>query len=44
MLRLRNPIRRYAWGSRSVIAGLQGRAAPSPGPEAELWVGAHPST
>lgn len=44
MLRLQNPIRGYAWGSRSVIAELQGRAVPSPGPEAELWVGAHPVT
>jgi mannose-6-phosphate isomerase len=43
MLRLRNPVRRYAWGSRSVIAGLQGRPVPSPEPEAELWVGAHPA-
>ncbi|HWG02035.1 MAG TPA: mannose-6-phosphate isomerase, class I [Trebonia sp.] len=33
----------YAWGSRSAIAGLQGRHVPSPGPEAELWMGAHPS-
>jgi mannose-6-phosphate isomerase len=32
----------YAWGSRTVIAELQGRAAPSDGPEAELWMGAHP--
>jgi len=39
---LRSPIRRYAWGSRSVIAALQGRPVPSPEPEAELWVGAHP--
>lgn len=39
---LDNPIRRYAWGSRTVIAGLQGRAVPSPHPEAELWLGAHP--
>lgn len=43
MERLLNPIRRYAWGSRSVIAALQGRTAPSVGPEAELWVGAHPT-
>lgn len=43
MERLRNPVRGYAWGSRSVIARLQGRAVPSPGPEAELWVGAHPA-
>jgi mannose-6-phosphate isomerase len=26
-----------------VIARLQGREAPSPGPEAELWIGAHPA-
>ncbi len=31
----------YAWGSRSAIAGLRG-APPSPAPEAELWMGAHP--
>jgi mannose-6-phosphate isomerase len=43
MDRLRNPIRRYAWGSRSVIATLQGRPVPSPEPEAELWIGAHPA-
>jgi mannose-6-phosphate isomerase len=39
---LDNPIRGYAWGSRTVIAGLQGRVVPSPHPEAELWLGAHP--
>lgn len=39
---LHGPIRDYAWGSRSVIAGLQGRPVPSAGPEAELWLGAHP--
>jgi mannose-6-phosphate isomerase len=39
---LDNPIRRYAWGSRTVIAELQGREVPSPHPEAELWLGAHP--
>lgn len=43
MERLRNPVRGYAWGSRTVIAELQGRPVPSPGPEAELWIGAHPS-
>ena len=36
-------VRDYAWGSRSVIAALQGRPVPSPGPEAELWLGAHPA-
>jgi len=34
----------YAWGSRTVIAELQGRPAPTPQPEAELWIGAHPSS
>ena len=33
----------YAWGSRTAIARLQGRPAPTPQPEAELWMGAHPS-
>ncbi|WP_300612890.1 mannose-6-phosphate isomerase, class I, partial [Trebonia sp.] len=33
----------YAWGSRTVIAELQGRPAPTVRPEAELWIGAHPS-
>ncbi len=33
----------YLWGSRQSIAQLQGRPVPSPGPEAELWMGAHPS-
>jgi mannose-6-phosphate isomerase len=40
---LRNPIRDYAWGSRSALAELTGRPAPSPTPEAELWLGAHPA-
>ncbi len=35
-------IRPYAWGSRTVLADLQGRPSPSAGPEAELWLGAHP--
>jgi mannose-6-phosphate isomerase len=34
-------IQNYAWGSRSFIAKLQGRAVPAPQPEAELWIGAH---
>ena len=37
-----NPVRPYAWGSRTVIAALQGRPTPSPHPEAEMWLGAHP--
>ncbi|GAA0267607.1 mannose-6-phosphate isomerase, class I [Cryptosporangium japonicum] len=40
---LTNPIRTYAWGSRSAIAGVQGRPVPSTEPEAELWMGGHPS-
>jgi mannose-6-phosphate isomerase len=35
-------IRDYAWGSRSVLARMQGRPEPTDGPEAELWLGAHP--
>jgi len=35
-------IRPYAWGSRTALAELQGRHVPSDGPEAELWLGAHP--
>jgi mannose-6-phosphate isomerase len=40
---LRPVILPYAWGSRTGIAELQGRPVPSAGPEAELWMGAHPS-
>src|SRR5215469_12251073 len=36
-------VRPYAWGSRYGIAEFQGRPVPSAGPEAELWMGAHPS-
>ena len=39
---LENPVQSYAWGSRTAIAELLGRPVPSPGPEAELWIGAHP--
>ncbi len=41
--RLSNPVRHYAWGSHRAIAELLGRPAPTPEPEAELWLGAHPS-
>lgn len=41
VLRLKNPIQPYAWGSRRAIAELCGRPVPSPTPEAELWLGAH---
>jgi len=43
LFHLDNPIRDYAWGSRTAIAQLQGRPAPTPEPEAELWIGAHPT-
>jgi len=36
-------VRPYPWGTRTAIAELQGRPVPAPGPEAELWMGAHPS-
>jgi mannose-6-phosphate isomerase, class I len=39
---LDNPIRPYAWGSRTVLAELLGHESPSPHPEAEMWLGAHP--
>jgi mannose-6-phosphate isomerase len=35
-------VRPYAWGSRTALARLQRRPAPTPEPEAELWLGAHP--
>lgn len=35
-------VRPYAWGSRTALAALRGRPVPSDGPEAELWLGAHP--
>ncbi len=43
MQRLVAPIKNYEWGSRSVLARLQGRAWPTEQPEAELWLGAHAS-
>lgn len=39
---MRNQIRPYAWGSRTAIAELLGEPSPSPHPQAELWMGAHP--
>jgi mannose-6-phosphate isomerase len=38
---LSNPIRPYDWGSRTALAELLGTESPSPGPQAELWMGAH---
>jgi mannose-6-phosphate isomerase len=40
---MRNRIRPYAWGSRIAIAELLGKPTPSPHPQAELWIGAHPA-
>jgi mannose-6-phosphate isomerase len=40
---LRPKIQPYPWGTVDAIAELQGRPVPAPGPEAELWMGAHPS-
>jgi mannose-6-phosphate isomerase len=39
---LDNPVRPYAWGSRTAIADLLGKPVPAPHPQAELWLGAHP--
>jgi len=39
---MRNRIQDYDWGSTSALALLQGRT-PDGGPEAELWMGAHPA-
>jgi mannose-6-phosphate isomerase len=39
---LENSVQPYAWGSRTALAALRGAPGPSPGPEAELWMGAHP--
>ncbi len=42
LYRLDNPVQNYAWGSFEALATLRGAATPSPRPEAELWMGAHP--
>ena len=42
MYRLTNTTQHYAWGSPRAISDLLGRE-PSGQPEAELWMGAHPS-
>ena len=39
---LDNPVQDYAWGSKTFIARLLGKGAPSERPQAELWMGAHP--
>jgi len=40
---IENVLRDYAWGSTTAIASLLGRPE-SGGPEAELWIGAHPDS
>jgi mannose-6-phosphate isomerase len=40
---LDNPVRAYAWGSRTVIPDLLGHEVPSSHPQAEMWLGAHPA-
>jgi mannose-6-phosphate isomerase len=40
---IENVLRPYAWGSTTAIAELLGQPA-SGGPEAELWIGAHPDS
>lgn len=42
LLRMLNPLRDYDWGSLETLARMQ-RRKPSGGPEAELWMGAHPT-
>ncbi|MCX7521065.1 class I mannose-6-phosphate isomerase [Microbacterium sp. STN6] len=42
-VRIGNTPRDYAWGSTTAIAELLG-TEPSGGPEAELWLGAHPAS
>lgn len=39
---LENSVRHYAWGSHTSLASIRGEGATSE-PEAELWMGAHPS-
>ena len=42
ILELRNCVRDYPWGSPSLLSDLLGIENPSGGPQAELWMGAHP--
>ena len=44
IFKMDNPIQNYAWGSRSAIAALSGRAEPADQPQAEMWMGAHPKS
>ncbi|MBO0826902.1 MAG: mannose-6-phosphate isomerase, class I [Streptosporangiales bacterium] len=40
--RLEGTVQPYAWGSHTFIPQLLGRRGPTPDPQAELWLGAHP--
>jgi mannose-6-phosphate isomerase len=42
ILVMQNTVMDYAWGSRTAIPELLGKKSPSPKPQAELWMGAHP--
>jgi mannose-6-phosphate isomerase len=39
---LKNPVQKYAWGSRTALQSLLGWPEPWQEPAAELWMGAHP--
>jgi len=41
-LRLTNAIQPYAWGSPTAMAEFLGQPNLDGGPQAELWIGAHP--
>lgn len=41
ILKLKNPVRPYPWGSRSYLQGLLGLPEELGKPLAELWIGAH---
>ncbi|QRZ61346.1 mannose-6-phosphate isomerase, class I [Rothia sp. ZJ932] len=43
LFKLKNQIQNYAWGSRTTLAQMRGVPVPTQDPEAEVWVGAHPS-
>jgi len=43
MILMRNRIRTYVWGSKTAIAEMLGEPGPAAEPQAELWIGAHPS-
>lgn len=39
---LKNPVQKYAWGSKTALPSLLGWPKPWEEPAAELWLGAHP--